>query len=140
MHARAGVRRPELRRSRLVDEPRAASKLDGFYFPRTVVEADLIVSLPKMKTHHWVGVTASMKNLYGMIPGIKYGWPKNVLHHAGIPRDGVRHQRLAAQDDRHRRWHRLHGRRRPDHGQRRSTMGLVIVGTNPTAVDATVAG
>jgi uncharacterized protein (DUF362 family) len=50
-----------------------------------VVEADLIVSLPKMKTHHWVGVTASMKNLYGTIPGIKYGWPKNVLHHAGIP-------------------------------------------------------
>ncbi len=62
-----------------------ASKLDGFYFPQSVVEADLIVSMPKMKTHHWVGVTASMKNLYGVIPGIKYGWPKNVLHHAGIP-------------------------------------------------------
>jgi uncharacterized protein (DUF362 family) len=26
-----------------------------------------------------------MKNLYGVIPGIKYGWPKNVLHHNGIP-------------------------------------------------------
>ena len=25
--------------------------LDGFYFPRSVAEADLIVSLPKMKTH-----------------------------------------------------------------------------------------
>lgn len=62
-----------------------ASKLEGFYFPRSVVEADLIVSMPKMKTHHWVGVTASMKNLYGVIPGIKYGWPKNVLHHNGIP-------------------------------------------------------
>lgn len=61
------------------------SPLDGFYFPRSVVEADLVVSMPKMKTHHWVGVTASMKNLYGVIPGIKYGWPKNVLHHAGIP-------------------------------------------------------
>lgn len=61
------------------------SKLDGFFFPRSVCEADLIVSLPKMKTHHWVGVTASMKNLYGIIPGIKYGWPKNVLHHNGIP-------------------------------------------------------
>jgi len=62
-----------------------ASKLDGFFFPRSVVEADLVVSMPKMKTHHWVGVTASMKNLYGVIPGIKYGWPKNVLHFAGIP-------------------------------------------------------
>lgn len=62
-----------------------ASRLAGFYFPQSIVEADLIVSMPKIKTHHWVGVTAAMKNLYGTIPGIKYGWPKNVLHHAGIP-------------------------------------------------------
>ncbi len=59
--------------------------LKGFYFPSTVHEADLIVSMPKMKTHHWVGVTAAMKNMYGVIPGIVYGWPKNVLHYAGIP-------------------------------------------------------
>ena len=26
-----------------------------------------------------------MKNLFGVMPGICYGWPKNVLHHAGIP-------------------------------------------------------
>ncbi len=61
------------------------SRLKHIYFPRSVVEADLIVSLPKMKTHHWVGLTASMKNLFGTLPGIKYGWPKNVLHHNGIP-------------------------------------------------------
>lgn len=61
------------------------SKLKGIYFPASVLEADLIVSLPKLKTHHWVGVTASMKNLYGALPGIKYGWPKNVLHFHGIP-------------------------------------------------------
>jgi uncharacterized protein (DUF362 family) len=56
------------------------------YLPRSVNRADLIVSLPKMKTHHWAGVTLSMKNLYGMMPGIYYGWPKNLLHHAGIPK------------------------------------------------------
>ena len=61
------------------------SPLAGLYFPRSVAEADVIVSLPKMKTHHWVGVTAAMKNLYGTIPGCKYGWPKNVLHYSGIP-------------------------------------------------------
>ncbi|TWT95970.1 hypothetical protein Pla108_30480 [Botrimarina colliarenosi] len=60
------------------------SKLPGLWLPESVVSADLVVSMPKMKTHHWVGVTASMKNLYGVIPGIKYGWPKNVLHHNGI--------------------------------------------------------
>jgi uncharacterized protein (DUF362 family) len=61
------------------------SKLPGLYFPRSVLEADFVVSMPKLKTHHWVGITASMKNLYGVLPGIKYGWPKNVLHHNGIP-------------------------------------------------------
>jgi uncharacterized protein (DUF362 family) len=37
-----------------------------------------------MKTHHWVGATLSMKNLFGVVPGGIYGWPKNVLHWAGI--------------------------------------------------------
>ena len=113
------------------------SKLPGFYFPRSVIEADLIVSMPKMKTHHWVGFTAAMKNLYGVIPGIKYGWPKNVLHHAGIPQtvmdinaslsktiaivDGI----MCMEGD-----GPIMGSPKP--------MGLVIVGTNPTAVDATV--
>jgi uncharacterized protein (DUF362 family) len=57
-----------------------------FYFPNTVLGADLIVSLAKMKTHHWVGATLSMKNLFGMVPGAIYGWPKNKLHYIGIPR------------------------------------------------------
>ncbi len=52
--------------------------------PTTLQRTDIIVSIPKMKTHHWAGVTLSMKNLFGVLPGIFYGWPKNVLHHAGI--------------------------------------------------------
>jgi uncharacterized protein (DUF362 family) len=58
--------------------------LQKLYLPRSVVQADLVVSLPKMKTHHWAGVTLSMKNLFGVMPGICYGWPKNVLHFEGI--------------------------------------------------------
>lgn len=65
------------------------SALKELHMPRTVLEADLIVSMPKMKTHHWVGFTGSLKNMYGVLPGIKYGWPKNVLHHAGIPQTVV---------------------------------------------------
>jgi uncharacterized protein (DUF362 family) len=38
-----------------------------------------------MKTHHWVGATLSMKNLFGTVSGGVYGWPKNILHWAGIP-------------------------------------------------------
>lgn len=56
-----------------------------FYFPNTVLRADLIVSLAKMKTHHWAGVTLAMKNFFGLVPGAVYGWPKNKLHYIGIP-------------------------------------------------------
>jgi uncharacterized protein (DUF362 family) len=40
--------------------------------------------MPKLKTHHWVGATLSMKNLFGVVPGAIYGWPKNILHWSGI--------------------------------------------------------
>ena len=114
------------------------SKLRGLYLPESVVSADLVVSLPKMKTHHWVGVTAAMKNLYGVIPGIKYGWPKNVLHHNGIPQtvadinqtlprvigivDGID----CMEGD------------GPILGSRKH-MGLMAVGTSLPALDATIA-
>jgi uncharacterized protein (DUF362 family) len=62
----------------------ARSKLRQLVLPRTLKRADLIVSLPKLKTHHWAGVTLSLKNLFGVMPGVVYGWPKNVLHYAGI--------------------------------------------------------
>ena len=61
------------------------SKLTELYLPQTLLGADLIVSLAKMKTHHWAGATLSMKNFFGTVPGSIYGWPKNVLHWAGIP-------------------------------------------------------
>lgn len=62
------------------------TRLKTLMLPATLLEADVIVSMPKIKTHHWAGVTLSMKNLFGVMPGLCYGWPKNVLHHAGIAR------------------------------------------------------
>lgn len=69
---------------RRVDLERPKSKLRSVYLPATALDCDLLVSLPKMKTHHWAGATLSMKNLFGVVPGGVYGWPKNVLHWAGI--------------------------------------------------------
>ena len=60
------------------------SRMKTLTFPALFQEVDWIVSVAKMKTHHWAGATLSMKNLFGVMPGIYYGWPKNVLHHAGI--------------------------------------------------------
>ena len=64
--------------------PQPVSHLRALYLPHTVLSSDLLVSMPKMKTHHWTGATLSMKNLFGIVPGGVYGWPKNVLHWAGI--------------------------------------------------------
>jgi uncharacterized protein (DUF362 family) len=60
------------------------SRLESLYLPHTALSCDLLVSMPKMKTHHWAVATLSMKNLFGVVPGGVYGWPKNVLHWAGI--------------------------------------------------------
>jgi len=60
------------------------TRLKTLALPAVLGQVDWIVSVAKMKTHHWAGVTLSMKNLFGVMPGIVYGWPKNVLHHEGI--------------------------------------------------------
>jgi len=65
-----------------------------FFFSKTLLAADLIVSLAKMKTHHWAGVTLSMKNFFGLVPGCVYGWPKNVLHYKGIDSSIIELNRL----------------------------------------------
>jgi len=54
-----------------------------------LLRADFIVSMPKLKTHHWAGMTASLKNFFGALPGAVYGWPKNILHVKGIDRSIV---------------------------------------------------
>jgi uncharacterized protein (DUF362 family) len=58
--------------------------LGRLWLPRSVVDADVVISMPKMKTHHWAGLTLSLKNCFGCVPGRVYGWPKNALHWAGL--------------------------------------------------------
>jgi uncharacterized protein (DUF362 family) len=58
--------------------------LEYLYLSRTVATADVLISLPKLKTHHWAAATLSLKNLFGTLPGVCYGWPKNELHWRGI--------------------------------------------------------
>jgi len=67
-----------------VDNVGGWTSLESLHLPKAVLDADWVVSIPKLKTHHWVGVTCAMKNLFGVMPGVVYGWPKNVLHRRGI--------------------------------------------------------
>ncbi len=62
-----------------------ATLLRELFLPETVLSADIIISVPKMKTHKLAGITLSLKNMFGVVPGMKYGWPKNTLHWNGIP-------------------------------------------------------
>jgi uncharacterized protein (DUF362 family) len=110
--------------------------LSHLYLSQTITTADVVISLPKMKTHHWAVATLSLKNLFGTLPGICYGWPKNVLHWHGIDRsivdialtrtpdlaivDGI----LGMEGD-----GPLNGMPVPS--------GVLVMGTDPVAVDAT---
>ena len=114
------------------------TRLRRLHIPNTVLGADWVVSMPKLKTHHWTGVTAAMKNLFGIMPGLVYGWPKNVLHHQGIHRSIVDinatvRSPLAIVDG-------IIGMEGdgPIMGTAKH-VGCLIMGTNPVAVDATCA-
>ena len=80
------IRFVDLNRDELIRTPLKASYtgMKELWLPRTVLAADFIVSMPKIKTHHWSGVTLAMKNMFGIVPGSRYGWPKNILHWKGI--------------------------------------------------------
>ncbi len=87
----AGVRFVDLNRDVLSRIPlkTTCSGLSHLWLPQTLLTADIVVSMPKVKTHHWAGATLALKNLFGVVPGAKYGWPKNILHWHGIDRSIV---------------------------------------------------
>ena len=80
------IRFVDLNRDELIRTPLRASYsgMKQLWLPRTVLTGDFLVSMPKIKTHHWSGVTLAMKNMFGIVPGARYGWPKNILHWRGI--------------------------------------------------------
>ena len=107
----------DLNRDDVTASPRASRAATRSTSRTRVLSADMIVSLAKMKTHHWAGATLSMKNFFGLVPGSIYGWPKNELHFIGIDNAIVELTRaFRAQEFRDRGWHRGHGRQRPDPG------------------------
>jgi uncharacterized protein (DUF362 family) len=115
---------------------RQFSRIRKLYLPNTALGADLLVSMAKMKTHHWVGATLSMKNLFGAVPGGIYGWPKNVLHwsgidesiadlHAAFPRQFAIVDGIVGMEG-----------NGPIQGTPKHA-GVVVAGSDPAAVDAT---
>jgi uncharacterized protein (DUF362 family) len=60
------LNRDELRKVKLKAN---YSGLGELWLPSAVLESDFVVSMPKVKTHHWAGVTLSLKNMFGVVPG-----------------------------------------------------------------------
>jgi uncharacterized protein (DUF362 family) len=115
------------------------TQLGSLYLPETLLDADLIVSMPKMKTHKWAGVTLSMKNMFGIMPGAVYGWPKNVLHWNGINRSILEINSALTTP----RFNIVDGiigmeGNGPTQGDARHS-GVLVFGADPVAVDATAA-
>ena len=113
-----------------------ASRLKELYLPKTALGVDFLVSMPKLKTHHWAGVTLSLKNMFGIVPGSCYGWPKNVLHWAGIDR-AILDVNAAARPD----FAIVDGivgmeGNGPIQGTPKAS-GVLVFGSDPVAVDAT---
>ena len=114
---RPSLRRPEPgRRARRCRCGAASPASTSLALPVELLQSDFIVSMPKLKTHHWAGMTASMKNLFGAVPGAVYGWPKNILHVHGIDNIHPRSERHDPAAPRHRRRGDRDGGGRADHG------------------------
>jgi len=108
----------------------------GFISPTVLRQFDMIVSMPKMKTHHWAGVTLSMKNLFGLVPGRIYGWPRISCIKHDIGRSIVDINATNPGGLRYRGWNRGMQGNGPIQGTAKS-MGLLAMGRDAVAVDAT---
>ena len=101
------------------DVPNAggASGLASFALPLTLRRADWVVSVAKMKTHHWAGVTLSMKNLFGVLPGSALRLAEERPAPGRDPPLRRGHPRHGPAALRHHRRHRRDGGGRADHGR-----------------------
>ena len=114
------------------------TNLGALWLPDAIRTADVVISMPKMKTHHWAAATLSLKNCFGCLPGRVYGWPKNALHWAGIDQSildiaGAVRPAYAIVDG-------IVGMEGngPINGTAKK-VGLLVIGDDPVAVDATSA-
>ncbi len=69
MCRRAGVRLINLRETGFVETACRGHFLEKVYLSKTLLDADVIINLPKLKTHSLCVFTGGVKNIYGAIPG-----------------------------------------------------------------------
>ena len=65
----------------LYDVPGGGQMFARYVLPRPAVECDEFISLAKMKNRAFMGITLSLKNLFGLMPGEPRGHTRHYFHH-----------------------------------------------------------
>lgn len=138
--AELGVALVNLRETGFAKVPIAGALLDSVYIARPVLEADLVLNLPKLKTHSFTIFTGAVKNLYGVIPyGSRLDGHRRFMRNdmfsrmlvdifSAVPRQFTIMDAVVGMDG-----------EGPSAGMPR-TIGLVISGADGVAVDAIASG
>jgi len=64
-----------------VGVPGGGQMFEQYGMVKDVTDADAVVSVAKMKNHGYMGVTACLKNLFGLMPGGPVGRSRHYYHH-----------------------------------------------------------
>jgi len=66
---------------RIYDVPGGGIMFSQYHLSECFADADAVVSVAKMKSHLFTGVTLCMKNLFGLCPRPPLGRPRTYFHH-----------------------------------------------------------
>jgi len=109
-----------------------------YFVSRELADADLVVSVAKLKAHTSAGVTLALKNLFGLLPTQQYGSPRLYLHApVRLPRVLADFAQLfppalCVVDG-------LVGQNGKEWNGQPTEPGVIVLGTNVVATDATAA-
>jgi len=132
---RCGVELIDLNRDESVEvEVPDAYVMKKFRVAKTALEADVIISIPVLKTHVRTAITCSLKNMKGVLPGLE----KRRTHQCGLDRAIVDLNKAVKPDltvvdavnCMEGTW---------EYPRDRLTLNLIVAGADPVAVDATCA-
>ena len=67
--------------TKVYEVPGGGQMFARYVLPEPAVECDEFISLAKMKNHAFMGITLSLKNLFGLMPGEPRGHTRTYFHH-----------------------------------------------------------
>jgi hypothetical protein len=66
---------------KMVSVPGGGQMFSEYLLPAAVVDVDEIVSVAVLKNHAFMGITMTLKNLFGLMPGLLPARPRHYYHH-----------------------------------------------------------